>query len=131
MKANEMEPGPRNERGQGFQEFERRHHEMGGAIAIRGCELQHDLTGPGAAEPFVAEGGARDVAAETFEFLSLLGTLRDELLNGELFFTLREAQLLIEQWREHYNHYRPHSALGDKPPAPASTKPVSPYPQCA
>ncbi len=62
---------------------------------------------------------------------SLLGKLRDELLNGELFFTLREAQVLIEQWREHYNHYRPHSALGYKPPAPASTKPVLPYPQCA
>jgi len=62
---------------------------------------------------------------------SLIGTLRDELLNGELFFTLREAQVLIEQWREHYNQYRPHSALGYKPPAPASTKPVSPYPQCA
>ena len=62
---------------------------------------------------------------------SLIGTLRDELLKGELFFTLREAQVLIEQWRRHYNHYRPHSALGYKPPAPAAMEPVSPYPQCA
>ena len=62
---------------------------------------------------------------------SLIGKLRDELLNGELFFTLREAQVLIEQWREHYNHYRPHSALGYKPPAPASKTSISRYPQCA
>ncbi len=40
--------------------------------------------------------------------------LRDELLNGEIFYTLKEAQVLIEQWRRHYNTIRPHSA-------PAST----------
>jgi len=61
----------------------------------------------------------------------LMGKLRDELLNGERFFTLREAQVLIEEWRQHYNHHRPHSALGYKPPAPATIQPVSPYPQCA
>ena len=44
--------------------------------------------------------------------------LRDELLNGEIFFTLKEAQLVIEEWREHYNTARPHSALGYRPPAP-------------
>jgi putative transposase len=37
--------------------------------------------------------------------------LRDELLNGEIFHSLREAQVLIEQWRNHYNTLRPHSAL--------------------
>ncbi len=37
---------------------------------------------------------------------------RDELLNGEIFYSLREAQILIEQWRRHYNTVRPHSALG-------------------
>jgi transposase InsO family protein len=36
------------------------------------------------------------------------GKLRDELLNGEIFYTLREAQVLIEQWRVHYNTIRPH-----------------------
>lgn len=51
---------------------------------------------------------------------SLIGKLRDELLNGELFFTLQEARVLIEQWRKHYNQFRPHSALGYKPPAPAA-----------
>jgi transposase InsO family protein len=46
------------------------------------------------------------------------GKLRDELLDRELFFTLREAQILIEWWRQHYNPVRPHSALGYRPPAP-------------
>ena len=37
--------------------------------------------------------------------------LRDELLNGEVFSTLREAQIIIESWRQHYNRVRPHSRL--------------------
>ena len=45
---------------------------------------------------------------------------RDELLNGELFYSLREAKILIEQWRVHYNTVRPHSSLGYRPPAPES-----------
>jgi len=49
---------------------------------------------------------------------SFNGKLRDELLNGEIFYTLKEAQVLIEQWRIHYNTERPHSALGYRPPAP-------------
>jgi len=44
--------------------------------------------------------------------------MRDELLNGEVFYTLREAQALIERWRKHYNTKRPHNALGYRPPAP-------------
>ncbi len=44
--------------------------------------------------------------------------LRDELLNRELFYSLREAQIIIEGWRKHYNTQRPHSALGYRPPAP-------------
>src|SRR6266568_69973 len=44
--------------------------------------------------------------------------LRDELLNGEIFYTLREAQIVIESWRRHYNTIRPHVSLGYKPPAP-------------
>ena len=44
--------------------------------------------------------------------------LRDELLNGELFYTLQEAKVLIEAWRRHYNAVRPHSSLGYRPPAP-------------
>jgi transposase InsO family protein len=44
--------------------------------------------------------------------------LRDELLDGEIFYTLREAQIIIESWRRHYNTIRPHASLGYKPPAP-------------
>ena len=42
----------------------------------------------------------------------------DELLNGEIFYTLREAQIIIESWRRHYNTVRPHTSLEYKPPAP-------------
>ena len=44
--------------------------------------------------------------------------LGDELLNGEIFYTLREAEVLIEAWRRHFNTVRPHSSLGYRPPAP-------------
>jgi putative transposase len=46
------------------------------------------------------------------------GSLRDELLNGEIFYTLIEATTLIENWRYHYNEVRPHSSLNYKPPSP-------------
>ena len=49
---------------------------------------------------------------------SFIGKLRDELLNGELFDTLAEAKVLVEGWRKDYNHFRPHSSLGYRPPAP-------------
>jgi transposase InsO family protein len=48
---------------------------------------------------------------------SFNGKLRDELLNWEIFTTLKEAKVLIEQWRQEYNHIRPHSSLGYRPPA--------------
>jgi transposase InsO family protein len=54
---------------------------------------------------------------------SLNSKLRDELLNVEIFTTLREAQVLIEAWRRHYNAVRPHSSLGYRPPAPAAILP--------
>ncbi|UHD45786.1 IS3 family transposase [Aureimonas altamirensis] len=44
--------------------------------------------------------------------------MRDELLNGEVFYTLAEARIVIESWRRHYNTVRPHSSLGYRPPAP-------------
>ena len=54
---------------------------------------------------------------------SFNGRLRDELLNREIFYTLNEAQILIEGWRHHYNTVRPHSSLGYKPPAPETLTP--------
>jgi putative transposase len=49
---------------------------------------------------------------------SFNGKFPDELLNGELFYTLHEAQALVERWRGHYNTHRAQSALGYRPPAP-------------
>ena len=49
---------------------------------------------------------------------SVNGKLRDELLNREVFETLKEAQVLIERWRQEYNRRRPHSAFAYRPPAP-------------
>ena len=49
---------------------------------------------------------------------SFNGRMRDELLDGEIFYSLREAQIIIERWRNHYNTKQPHSALGYRPPAP-------------
>jgi hypothetical protein len=51
----------------------------------------------------------------------------DECLNGEIIYSLREAQVIIEKWCIHYNTRRPHSALGYRPPAPA-TIPLNPTP---
>jgi len=57
---------------------------------------------------------------------SFNGKLRDELLNRELFDTLKEAEVLIEQWRRHYNTVRPNSSLGYRPPAPETILPAVP-----
>jgi transposase InsO family protein len=54
---------------------------------------------------------------------SFNGKLRDEFLNGEIFYTLKEAQVLIERWRRIYNTIRPHSSLGYKPPTPETFLP--------
>ncbi len=54
---------------------------------------------------------------------SFNGKLRDELLNGELFYTLYEAQVVIERWRRQYNTRAPHSVLGYRPPAPEAAIP--------
>ena len=56
---------------------------------------------------------------------SFNGKLRDELLNGEIFYSLKEAQVVIGQWQKHYNSIRPHSALNYRPPAPQTFAPLS------
>ena len=54
---------------------------------------------------------------------SFNGKLRDELLNGEIFYSLKEPQVIIENWRRQYNTIRPHSSLGYRPPAPEAILP--------
>jgi len=58
---------------------------------------------------------------------SFNGKLRDELLNGEIFYSLKEAKVVIEQWRHHYNNVRPHSSLGYRPPAPQAITSLPPH----
>ena len=55
---------------------------------------------------------------------SFNGRLQDELLKREIFMTLKEARILVERWRWEYNHIRPHSSLGYRPPAPETKTPV-------
>ena len=79
------------------------------ATAVKGW-----INGVGARTAFIEPGSPWENGyVESFN-----GKLRDELLNAEVFSTLLEAQVLIEQWRVHYNTVRPHSSLGYRPPAP-------------
>jgi transposase InsO family protein len=72
------------------------------------------LTQVGAQTLFIEPGSPwKNGYCESFN-----GKLRDELPNGEIFYSLKEAQIVIEQWRKHYNTIRPHSALGYRPSAP-------------
>jgi transposase InsO family protein len=72
----------------------------------------------GARPAYIAPGSPWDNGyVESFN-----ARLRDELLNGEIFYSLREAQIVIESWRRHYNAVRPHASLGYQPPAPANPK---------
>ena len=79
------------------------------ATAVKGW-----IGGVGAKTTFIEPGSPWENGyVESFN-----GKLRDELLNAEVFNTLLEARVLIEQWRRHYNAVRPHSSLGYRPPAP-------------
>ena len=55
---------------------------------------------------------------------SFNGKLKDEFIDREIFYSLKEAQVLVEQWRREYNTVRPHSAIGYRPPAPETIRPV-------
>ena len=79
------------------------------ATAVKGW-----ISGVGAKTAYIEKGSPWENGyVESFN-----GKLRDELLNAEVFNTLAEARVLIEQWRVHYNTVRPHSSLGYRPPAP-------------
>jgi putative transposase len=67
---------------------------------------------------FILRGIPGHIRSDNGYIESFNARLRDELLNGEIFYSLREAQIVIESWRRHYNTIRPHASLGFKPPAP-------------
>jgi transposase InsO family protein len=62
--------------------------------------------------------GVRSTPWENGFIESFTARLRDELLDGEIFYSLTEARIVIESWRRHYNTVRPHGSLVYKPPAP-------------
>jgi len=76
--------------------------------------VQEWITAVGAKTAYIAPGSPW----ENGYIESFNARLRDELLNGEIFYTLNEARIAIESWRRHYNTLRPHGSLGYKPPAP-------------
>ncbi len=76
--------------------------------------VQAWITAVGAKTAYIAPGSPW----ENGYIESFNSKLRDELLNGEIFYTLKEAKIVIEGWRRHYNTIRPHSSLGYVPPAP-------------
>jgi putative transposase len=76
--------------------------------------VQGWITAVGAKTAYIAPGSPWENGyVESFN-----ARLRDELLDGEIFYTLREAEVVIESWRRHYNTVRPHASLGFRPPAP-------------
>lgn len=76
--------------------------------------VQEWITAVGAKTAYIAPGSPWENGfIESFN-----ARLRDELLDGEIFYTLREAQVVIESWRRHFNTVRPHGSLKYKPPAP-------------
>jgi len=80
------------------------------------AELRKWLASTGSATLYIEPGSPWENGyCESFN-----SKLRDEFLNGEIFYTLKEAQVLAERWRVYYNTERPHSSLGYKPPAPAA-----------
>ena len=92
--------------------------------------VQEWITAVGARTAYIAPGSPWENGfVESFN-----ARLRDELLDGEIFYSLREAQVVIESWRRHHNQVRPHASLGYRAPAPevilpafaARPRPVSP-----
>ena len=76
--------------------------------------MQEWITAAGAKTAYIERGSPWENGfIESFN-----ARLRDELLNGEIFYSLNEARIVIESWRRHYNTLRPHGSLGYKPPAP-------------
>jgi putative transposase len=76
--------------------------------------VQDWIAAVGASTAYIARGSPWENGfIESFN-----ARLRDELLDGEIFYSLREAQIVIESWRRHYNGVRPHASIGYQAPAP-------------
>jgi putative transposase len=76
--------------------------------------VQEWIAAVGPKTAYIAPGSPR----ENGYIESFNARLRDELIDGEIFYTLKEAQIIAESWRRHYNAVRLHTSLGYRPPAP-------------
>jgi putative transposase len=77
-------------------------------------DLRKWLAGTGAKTAYIEPGSPWENGyCESFN-----SKLRDEFLNGEIFYSIKEIRVLAERWRVHYNTIRPHSSLGYRSPAP-------------
>ena len=77
-------------------------------------ELRKWLSGVGVKTAYITPGSPWENGfCESFN-----GTFRDNLLDGEIFYSLQEARVIVSEWVKHYNQVRPHSSLGYRPPAP-------------
>ena len=94
--------------------FEPRHIRSDNGPEFVAEAVQEWITAVGAKTAYIERGSPW----ENGYIESFNARLRDELLNGEIFYSLREAQIVIESWRRHYNTIRPHASLDYKPPAP-------------
>ena len=82
-------------------------------------ELRSWLSGIGVKTAYIEPGSPWENGfCESFN-----GTFRDNLLDGEIFYSLKEAQIIVGEWVKHYNQVRPHSSLGYRPPAPQTKVP--------
>ena len=82
--------------------------------------VQTGISAVGARTAYIAPGSPWENGyVESFN-----ARFRDELLNGEIFPSLREAEIIIDSWRRHYNAIRPHASLGYRPPAPEVVVPT-------
>ncbi|MBU3606989.1 IS3 family transposase [Polynucleobacter nymphae] len=82
-------------------------------------DLRSWLSGIGVKTAYITPGSPWENGfCESFN-----GTFRDNLLDGEIFYSLREAKVVVGEWVKHYNHERPHSALDYRPPAPQAQVP--------
>jgi len=83
--------------------------------------VQNWIAAVGAKTAYIAPGSPW----ENGYIESFNARLRDELLNGEIFYSLNEARIIVENWRQHYNQVRPHASLGYRAPAPEVLVPGS------
>lgn len=99
------------------------HIQSGNGCEVTAKIVRDCLERIGARTLLIAPGSPRENGCNE----SFKGKLRDELLNGEIFYRLKKAKVVTEQWCKHYNTKCPHSALGYRPPVPVAYSQYQPH----